>query len=102
MKLIATKAFRYATRKLKAGDEIDVPTMAHGKILKVRGLAKDAPPPKLRQEPAKPPEPDLDALRARYLKVSGEEADGRWGAGRLQDAIDQASRYTRRDMRAED
>jgi hypothetical protein len=46
-------------------------------------------------------------LRATYRDVTGEDADKRWGAPRLQQEIDdalsaRAGKYGRRDMRAKD
>jgi hypothetical protein len=102
MKLIATKSLKYATRRMQAGDEFDATDM-HARILVGARKARYAP----RQEEPKPPNPvivpevqappvatkaetdELDRLRA-LAERRGIHVDGRWGAARLRQEIEQA------------
>jgi len=86
--LVATKPLRYATRALHAGDSFSaIPKDA--RLLKLLGKAVDAPAgvaPELK--PAEEADP-VDALRAQYAELTGQEANKRWGARRLETEIDE-------------
>lgn len=86
--LVAVKPLRYATRALRAGDAFSaIPKDA--RLLKLIGKAVDAPAgvaPDLK--PAEAPDP-VKALRARYAELTGQEANKRWGARRLETEIDE-------------
>jgi len=108
MKLIATRSYRYDTRRLQAGDEFEATDM-HARILVGARKARYAPAQKepegadyFRVAPAEPeplpkpkPLPDddgakiLERLRAQAERL-GIVVDGRWGATRLQHEIAQA------------
>lgn len=119
MILYATKPFSYANRRLLPGDEFDVVKPIHGKLLVAvkkarvkRDPGKIAAPAKAVTEkvipqaveeapalvepvevmPAVEAEPadDLAALRAQAEQL-GIAVDGRWGARRLQSAIEEAT-----------
>lgn len=82
--LVAVKPLTYATRRLRAGDTFSA-AARHAEALKIVGKAADAPvAPKVNAVPA--PDP-LEALRARYGELSGQEANKRWGEARLQKEI---------------
>jgi hypothetical protein len=115
-RLIATKSYRYATRRLQAGEEFEASEM-HARILVASRKAAYAeqaqPQQQLRPEPAPLPvlhetadaaaeteaEVDLplldprniDSLRAQAARL-GVTVDGRWGIARLQHEIMQAKR----------
>ena len=99
MKLIATKSYSYATRRLKAGDEFDATDM-HARILVGARKARYAPD----QAKPEPPQPvvvdeknvavernEIARLRAQAERL-GIAVDGRWGMARLQHEISQAKR----------
>jgi len=98
MKLIATRSYRYATRRLQAGDEFDATDM-HARILVGARKARYAPDRAPQQQPAvlMPTEvveapdvqPSIDKLRAQAERL-GIVVDGRWGVTRLQQEIAQA------------
>ena len=95
MKLIATKSYSYATRRLKAGDEFDATDM-HARILvgarKARYAPDQAKPQPVVSVPAaRDTGADLDSLRAQAERL-GIAVDGRWGLARLQHEISQARR----------
>ncbi len=98
--LIATKEMRYGARSLTAGDDFEA-SPRDARILKAIGKAA----PKPEADPAGQREAErLDRLRADYEKATGDVADGRWGADRIEREIGnaaKASAYKRRDMRAE-
>ena len=104
---IATKAMRYGGRALRPG----APFQASRRDARVlEAIGKSKPPETLDEDveegsaaPANKPD-DIDALRVRYRAASGEDADKRWGAGKLREKIEAAAggSYRRRDMRATD
>lgn len=114
-KLIATKSYSYATRRLKAGDEFDATDM-HARILvgaRKAQFAEDKP----RAPQVKPPvnvaeraqaqaaisvqaaeiketNDPLDDMRAQAHRL-GVEVDRRWGSMRLQHEIEKARTVSR-------
>jgi len=107
MKLIATKSYRYDTRRLQAGDEFEATDM-HARILvgvrKARYAHETGPQHPPQPSPPKPPPPqqpepdddetdepapsrrgddDIEPLRAK-ARALGITVDGRWGMARLQ------------------
>jgi membrane protein involved in colicin uptake len=117
-KLIATKSYSYATRRLKAGDEFDATDM-HARILvgaRKAQFAEDRPsakaatakaPVKIEEKAqaqaettaaqaaeTKATTDPLDDLRAQAHRL-GIEIDKRWGAVRLQHEISKVSREPR-------
>ena len=95
--LIATEHFPYAGKALEPGDRFEE-TEAYGMILVALGKAKRDDGS---FEPFPPDPDDLESLRAR-ARALGVSVDGRWRPARLREAIAEASRYHRRDLRAED
>jgi len=113
-RLIATKSYRYATRRLQAGEEFETSDM-HARILVAARKAAYAPDPAAQpQQPEPEPEPlqetaeaaaeteaevdlplldprNIDSLRAQAARL-GVTVDGRWGIARLQHEIMQAQR----------
>ena len=101
MKLIATKSYRYDTRRLQAGDEFEATNM-HARILVGARKARYAPQqdePELPRPvvvPEEKPEAEAEAktreddeinrLRAQAERL-GIHIDGRWGVNRLQQEI---------------
>lgn len=84
-KLIASRAMRYGTRALRAGDEFEA-SRRDARLLVAIGRASEAKEP----EPVKPePEDDIEALREE-AQALGVHVDGRWGAKRLRDEIAKA------------
>jgi hypothetical protein len=107
-RMIATKAHKYGTRHLTAGDEYEVPARHALALLagkKARYAAATSRPPKDPPQPAPvraPPEPAavpeptvvaaverMESLRAEAEQL-GIEVDGRWGTIRLQQEIAKA------------
>jgi len=101
MKLIATKSYRYDTRRLQAGDEFEATDM-HARILV--GARKARYAPEAAPEPSQPmvlmptevveapdAQPSIDKLRAQAERL-GIAVDGRWGIARLQHEIGQVRR----------
>jgi len=99
MKLIATRSYRYDTRRLQAGDEFEATDM-HARILVGARKARYAPdrapePPKpvvlMPTEVVEAPDvqPSIDKLRAQAERL-GIVVDGRWGIARLQQEIARA------------
>lgn len=74
--MTATKAFRYATRNMVAGDEFEA-SRTDARVLAAIGKAE------YRVEATADP---LDDLRAEATAL-GIEVDGRWGEARLQKEI---------------
>lgn len=95
--MIATKAMRYRTRRLRAGDRVYL-TPSEAVVYRAVGLAGDAPaakapapraavrPPKV-DKPVEPRDPELDQLRAEYESLTGAKPDRRWRAERLRTEI---------------
>jgi len=82
MRLIATKANKYGTRRLQAGDEFDIADR-YARTLLLTGLAR----------PAGAQRSALDAGLSRLRSDAqglGIVVDRRWGAKRLQAEIDLA------------
>jgi len=100
MKLIATKAYSYNTRRLRAGDEFEANDY-HARVLVGARRARYAPE-QAKTEPqplarAVKPEPEDDGLKIlERLHAQAERlgitVDGRWGVNRLQQEIAQAKR----------
>lgn len=117
MKLIATKSYRYDTRRLVAGDEFEATDM-HARVLVGARKARYAhetgpqhppqpsppsqpkpPPPESEPDddepdertPSRPGGDDIEPLRAK-ARALGIAVDGRWGVARLQYEIGQVRR----------
>jgi sRNA-binding protein len=60
------------------------------KLLESRTPEAEVPEPEPETEPVDGQEGDGNALRAEYLKLTGKEADGRWGVERLRSEVDTA------------
>jgi hypothetical protein len=110
-RLIATKSYRYATRRLQAGDEFEASGVLARALVGARkaNYAPDqAPrppepaPPVQAEETAEAVETEaenmppfapgnIDSLRARAARL-GITVDGRWGVARLLHEIGQAQR----------
>jgi hypothetical protein len=89
MRLIATRSFSYATRRLAAGDEFEAPGMIARALIGVKkARANEAPGPTPRQQPqpAPPARDEREALRE-LAEAKGLEVDRRWGVDRLQEEI---------------
>ena len=84
MRLIATKANKYGTRRLQAGDEFELADR-YARTLLLTGLAREARP----AGHALALEAGLSRLRADAQGL-GITVDRRWGAKRLQAEIDLA------------
>ena len=98
MKLIATKAYSYNTRRLRAGDEFEANDY-HARVLVGARKARYAPDAAV--EPPPPVErvveaEDYGAKSIEQLRAQAEQlgitVDGRWGVNRLQQEIMQAKR----------
>jgi hypothetical protein len=116
-RLIATKSYRYATRRLQAGEEFEASDM-HARILVASRKAAYAPDQAAQPQQQVQPEPEpvpvqemaaaaaeteaeidlplldprnIDSLRAQAARL-GVTVDGRWGIARLQHEIMQAQR----------
>lgn len=95
-RLIATKALRYNTRSMVAGDEFEATDM-HARILVGIRKARHAPEKVVPAKSVETAEPkaiasvdhDLDRLRIEAKRL-GVEVDGRWGDIRLRHEIMQA------------
>lgn len=95
IKMKATKALKYGTRRLAAGDDFEVKRKRDAKILSGIGkaeLAPAAPPaPAPQATPPKPaPAPvadDLAAVRAEYEDVLGKRPFFGWGIESLREKI---------------
>lgn len=79
MRLVATKKFKYATRRLVAGDEFEAPD-AHGLLLVGWRKAQ-----RLEDEIVS----ELDKLRTKAAAL-GIRVDKRWGVARLMNEIGDA------------
>lgn len=81
--MVATKAFRYATRAMMAGDYFEA-SRRDAKILTAVGKAEVAKPRQPVEVPAPPVvvKPDVDDLRAK-AEALGIKVDARWGVPRL-------------------
>jgi len=101
MKLIATRNYSYNTRRLRVGDEFEANDY-HARVLvgarkaSYASQKEEAPQPTARVvRPEPEPEDDgakiLDKLRAQAERL-GITVDGRWGAARLRQEIDQVKR----------
>jgi hypothetical protein len=102
MKLIATKAYSYNTRRLRAGDEFEANEYWARVLVGARrasyaqAVREEAPKPVARVVVPEPEPEDtgmqiLMKLRAQAERL-GIDVDGRWGAARLQQEIAQANR----------
>lgn len=107
MRLMATEAFTYGRRRLRAGDTFEPDNEGQGELLKSVGRAREIVPEPAAAAPAavavasendEPSPPRPYYLRAK----GGQQADGRTKADRLRNETNDAGRYGRRDMRAED
>ena len=95
MKLIATRNYSYNTRRLRVGDEFEANDY-HARVLVGARRASYASQPTARVvRPEPEPEDDgakiFDKLRAQAERL-GITVDGRWGAVRLRQEIDQVKR----------
>lgn len=84
MRLIATKANKYGTRHLQAGEEFEMADR-YARTLLLTGLAREAKP----SGQAMALEAGLTRLRG-DAEALGVSVDRRWGARRLQAEIDLA------------
>lgn len=83
--LVASKPFKYATRRLRAGDGFVAQSNSDARALVALGKARAAPraPVVVAAVAVSNRDVDIDDLRAAYLERKGEDADGRWGVARL-------------------
>jgi hypothetical protein len=98
-KLIATRSYRYATRRLQAGEEFEASSVIARALVAARkaSYAPEKPAPRA-PVPIRAPvstastdtnnDARLDSLRAQAERL-GIAVDGRWGAYRLQQEIAQ-------------
>lgn len=96
--LIANKLMRYATRRLRAGDEFDA-IPEHARFLVAVKMAREKPAEAKPAKPAcgvktildlLPPNDQSDntlLLRDHYRQIARKDPDMRWGATRLQQEI---------------
>lgn len=98
MKLIATRAMRYKTRRLQAGDEFEEANDVFARVLVMRKRAEYAPDKPVAKPAPEPPRPappaaeednSVDDLREEAERL-GIDVDGRWGKVRLQAEIARA------------
>jgi hypothetical protein len=92
--MIAVRALRYGTRRLRAGQEFS-PTRGEATLFRAVGLAKDAPTQRLVTRSAPPaPSPAVDTelapLRAEFERLTGRKPHHLWRSARLQSEIDAA------------
>ncbi|MCK1670286.1 hypothetical protein [Bradyrhizobium sp. 150] len=108
MRLMATEAFTYGRRRLRAGDSFEPDNAGQGELLKRVGRAREIAPERPAAAPAVAAavvseDDELTPQRGQYyLRSKGQPADGRSKADRLRNETNDAGRYQRRDMRAED
>jgi hypothetical protein len=106
MRLMATEAFAYGRRQLRAGDSFEPDTIGQGELLKKVGRAREivpGPPVVAPAVAAVVSEDDDELTPPRgQLRSKGQPADIRSKADRLRNEINDSGRYQRRDMRAED
>lgn len=86
MKMIATRDLRYATRRLKAGDDFEAKTKRDAKLLSAIGKARYAGAAEV-VAPPPAPAPDVGALRERYVVLFGRKPYMGWDADVLSDKI---------------
>lgn len=110
MRLMATEAFDYGRRRLRAGDCFEPDNVGQGELLKRVGRAREIAP----EPPAAAPaaaaasvvaavvseDDELIPQRGQYLRNKGQPERSK--ADRLRNEINDGGRYQRRDMRAED
>lgn len=83
MKLIAARDMRYRTRRMKAGEELDVPDLLGAILLKKKNKFRKASEEKPQTMPIKPDSQDeIDKLRTQ-AQSAGVHVDRRWGPRRL-------------------
>jgi hypothetical protein len=104
MRLMATEAFTYGRRRLRAGDTFEPDNAGQGELLKRVGRAREIVPEPAAAAPAAAAVVSEDdepvSPRPYYLRSKG--AEGRSKADRLRSESNDAGRYLRRDMRVED
>jgi hypothetical protein len=105
MRLMATEAFTYGRRRLRAGDSFEPDNVGQGELLKRVGRAREiAPEPPAAAAPVAAAvvseDDELNQPRPHYLR--SKNSDARSKADRLRNESNDAGRYLRRDMRVED
>jgi hypothetical protein len=91
-KLMALKPHKYGTRHLTAGEEYEAPhgyALALVAVKKARYVPDKPPAPSVPRYEPESETPSLDSLRLQATQL-GINVDGRWGAHRLQQEIEQA------------